>query len=399
MEMHNDFEMKTNDYIITNYLEQRIICGDEGAAFNPNNPTIKAIYYYNYMALINNKNIQKIARGSNFEITPEKYFELNAKTDTIIKYTKIYKELEKIFYKQDKDFDKNYNKASVEKDKINLKSLNKLEKMNDKIFNTLEKDNDKIKDNLSKISELENKISTNYPKAIDYKEPKDLYKEVIKHWIDSIDIEINTLSKMKITLDTLREHTKFNNILSNVDFISYLLEANANYIPFNSYSTTEITDEIDSLIGQTANHSSMLFTDSIPMELLPKDVMTRIKKIETFISSANTEIKNIATDTKISAPFKYETFLQAKLAEALKIAKQINMKSANFNDAVDKGLKRNTKDFGKVLNQMGEQEKLKEAKYKFIQEETENEHLRDVSLIKKMEEDTKRWKARFKEGK
>lgn len=394
-----DFEMNTNDYIVTNYLDQRIICGDEGADFNPNNPTIKAIYYYNYMALINNKNIQKLTRGSSFEITPEKYFDLNAKTDTIIKYTKIYKDLEKIYYKQDKDFDKNYNKASVEKDKVNLKALTKVEKMNEKIFATLEKDNDKIKDNLSKINELENKIATNYPKAIDYIEPKDLYKKVIDHWIDSISLELNALKTMKINLDTLREHTKFNMILSNVDFISYLLEENSNYIPFNSYSTTEITDEIDSLVGQTANHTIMLFTDSIPLEMLPKDVMTRIKKIETFISSANAEIKVIAADTKISAPFKYETFMQAKMLEALKIAKQINMKSANFNDAVNKGLKKNTKDFGKVLNQMDEQQKLKQAKYEYIQEETENEHLRDVSLIKKMEADTKRWKGRFKEGK
>lgn len=396
---HQDFEMNTNDYITTNYLEQRIICGDKGADFNPNNPTIKAIYYYNYMALINNKNIQKLARGSNFEITPEKYFELNAKTDTIIKYAKIYKELEKVFYKEDKDFDKNYNKASVEKDKVNLKSLTKIEKLNDKIFTTLDKDNDKIKESLSKINELENKIAANYPKAIDYNEPKDLQKQVISNWIDSINLEINALNTMRENLDTLRAHTKFNDILSDVDFIGYLLKANTNYIPFNSYSTTEITDEIDSLINQSANHMIMLFTDSIPLEMLPKDIMNRIKKIETLISSANNTIKNIAGDTKISAPFKYEVFLQAKLLDALKIAGQINMKSAGFNEAVDKGLKKNTKDFGKVLSQMDEQEKLKQAKYKYIQDETETEHLRDVSLIKKMETDTKRWKARFKEGK
>ena len=116
-----NFEEKIEDFMELNFLDQQIVCGDEGTSYNQLNPMIKGIYYYNYMALINNKDIKKLARGSEFEITPEKYDELNAKNDTILKYIKLYKGVEKHLYKEDKDFDKNSNSLTVDKDKINTK--------------------------------------------------------------------------------------------------------------------------------------------------------------------------------------------------------------------------------------------------------------------------------------
>lgn len=391
-----DYKMKAIDYLEKNFIDQLIITGDEGASFNKYNPALKAVFYYNYMALISNKNLQKLARGSKYEITPSKYVELNAKTDTIIKYSKMYKEVEKIYYKQDKDYDKSHNKLSVEKDKINIKLLNKVDKLNDKIVSTVENDDDKIKESLNKIEVLEKKIELNYPQAFSYVEPKDLQKSIIQNWLDSISIEINQLTLMNTTLDTLRQNSKFNNILSNIDFMGYLLTSNANYIPFNSYSTTEVTNEIDSLITIEANNTLRLYTDSIPLEMLPKDLMVKLKRIESLVSKANSDLKLLTTEKKIGSSIKFETYLQSKLLEASQIVKQINMKSASFNSAVNKGLKNGVKDFKKVITQMDEQEKLKLAKYEYIQEETEKEHLREVSLMKKMNSDSKKWKSKFK---
>ncbi len=391
-----DFEVKVTEYSSKNFIDQLILTGDEGADFNKYNPSLKALFYYNYMVLINNKNLQKLARGSEYEIEPTKYGELNAKTDTIIKYTKLFKENEKIYYKQDKDYDKSHNKLSVEKDKTISKLIGKIEKCNEKIVTDLERDNDKIKENLLKISELETKIATNYPKAINYSEPKDLQKLAIKSWIDSVSNEIEALNMIKNNLDSLRMNSKFNNVISNADFISYLFLQNGNYIPFNSYSTTEVTDEIDSLIAVTASNSIMLFADSIPLEMLPKEVMLKLKKIENLTSKANANMKILTEENKMTNPFKHEIYFQAKLIEAVQIAKEINMKTESFNSAVDQGLKKYLNDFSSVQTFLKDQGKLKLKKFEYIQEETEKEHLRDSNLIKDMNSSTKKWKSKFK---
>ena len=391
----HEYEVNANDYIETNYLDQRIICGDEGAKFNKYNPTIKALYYYNYMALINNKDLQKLARGSVFEIEPSKYTALNAKNDTIIKYTKMYKDIEKTYYKQDKEFDKSQNAISTLKDKENGKLLSKMEKLNEKMLANLEKDETSIAANLEKIEGIENKIKLNYPQAFEYSEPADFNKKHIQNSIDSLDSEITILKNTATQFDSLRQKSKFNDIFSNLDYISYLLKSNANYIPFNSYSTTEIQNEIDSLITVKANHTNMLYTDSIPLEFISKELMAHLKTIESIISRANSNLKTISSgNSEINVP-KHELHLQAKYVDALQIVKEINQKSANFNSVVSRAVKQNTKEFETLISQMEDQEKLKLDKFNYIQEETETEHLRDVSLIKKMESDTKKWKKEY----
>lgn len=88
------------------FLHQYILNGEDGFAYNPYNPGVKAINYYNFMVLVNGKKLQKHARGSIYEITEEKHPVLLAVNDTIIKYAKLYKVFERAQYKKRKAFDK-----------------------------------------------------------------------------------------------------------------------------------------------------------------------------------------------------------------------------------------------------------------------------------------------------
>jgi hypothetical protein len=81
--------------------------------------------------------------------------------------------------------------------------------------------------------------------------------------------------------------------------------------------------------------------------------------------------------------------------ETLKIVKQINEKTNSFNYAIEKGIKQISGEFKKGSRLMEDQEKLKLDKYTFIQDETEKGHLREVSLIKQMDSDTKKWKEKY----
>jgi len=81
------------------YLHQFLVKGDQGYAYNTYNPGIKALNYFNFMHLIHQRKLQRIARGSVYAIHPSKYPALMAINDTIIKYAKLYKKFEKETYK------------------------------------------------------------------------------------------------------------------------------------------------------------------------------------------------------------------------------------------------------------------------------------------------------------
>lgn len=390
-----NFEEKIEDFMELNFLDQQIVCGDEGTSYNQLNPMIKGLYYYNYMALINNKDIKKLARGSEFEITPEKYDELNAKNDTILKYIKLYKGVEKHLYKEDKDFDKNSNSLTVDKDKINTKLVGTIVKLEEKLHQTLEKDNDKIDGNLDKIDLLYQKIAEEFPGAINYIEPKNLDKKFIASWNDSIKIELDILNKMSNYLDSIRVNSKFNVLLSNVDFMNYLLKENSNYIPFNSYSTNEVINKIDSLLIQEGNSTIVLFKDSIPLELLPKDAMDGLKKIESFTKAAKSELKLLSKENSEIDLENSNVFLQSKLIEAAAITQHINTRSRDFNENIEGTFKSYAKDFTILAELMESQKNLKLEKYTYIKTEAEKGHKRDVSLIKKIDGDTKKWKKQY----
>lgn len=390
-----NFEEKIEDFMELNFLDQQIVCGDEGTSYNQLNPMIKGLYYYNYMALINNKDIKKLARGSEFEITPEKYDELNAKNDTILKYIKLYKGVEKHLYKEDKDFDKNSNSLTVDKDKINTKLVGTIVKLEEKLHQTLEKDNDKIDGNLDKIDLLYQKIAEEFPGAINYIEPKNLDKKFIASWNDSIKIELDILNKMSNYLDSIRVNSKFNVLLSNVDFMNYLLKENSNYIPFNSYSTNEVINKIDSLLIQEGNSTIVLFKDSIPLELLPKDAMDGLKKIESFTKAAKSELKLLSKENSEIDLENSNVFLQSKLIEAAAITQHINTRSRDFNENIEGTFKSYAKDFTILAELMESQKNLKLEKYTYIKTEAEKGHKRDISLIKKIDADTKKWKKQY----
>ena len=177
--------------------------------------------------------------------------------------------------------------------------------------------------------------------------------------------------------------------------MNYLLKENSNYIPFNSYSTNEVINKIDSLLIQEGNNTIVLFRDSIPLELLPKDAMDGLKKIESFTKAAKSELKLLSKENSEIDIENSNVFLQSKLIEAAAITQYINTRSRDFNENVEGTFKSYAKDFGMLAELMESQKNLKLEKYTYIKTEAEKGHKRDISLIKKIDADTKKWKKQY----
>lgn len=394
---HNlDYEMGIELFRSRDFLHQFIQNGDRGFEYNPYNPGVKALNYYNFMYLVHGKKLQKYARGSIYEITEEKHPALKAVNDTIIKYVKLYKTFERDIYKNRRSFDKEKYNLTRAKDKENLKYLKKIESENEKLITYIKSNNDRIKSNLERIEEMNERIVERYPGAVNYERPREGIKdEYVKHWDDSLQIQIDSLTKIRDWQNKKRGQSSYSTLLSDVGYLTYLLKYNANAIQFKTYSNNENIDKADSLIDHYSKHAVMLYKDSLRNELLQRNVMDVVKKSNTYMRLSKTAFKELNTTLKIEDVGMYETYMQAKLVKVLRLAEEINRSSAYFNRQLLPILKTN-QDIPAAIKLIEKQVKLKEDKHEYINEMVEVSHERNLDLIEQIQEDTKEWKQEYK---
>ncbi|MFT5823912.1 MAG: hypothetical protein ACI8ZM_005177 [Crocinitomix sp.] len=378
------------------FLHQYILNGEDGFKYNPYNPGVKAINYYNFMVLVNGKKLQKYARGSIYEITVDKHPALLAVNDTIIKFAKLYKVFEKGLYKKRRTFDKEKFALTRAADKENAKFIRKIETENDKLISYIKSNSERIETNIERLEDMTEKMEEKFPSAFDYYKPREgLKDEYLNPWRDSMQVEIKKLELIKTQQNNKRSKSSYISLLTDVRYIDYLLNANSNFIRFKTYSNNEIIGEVDSLVDDHAKHAVMLFNDSLREELIQKDVMDVVKKAKTLIRLSKADFKLLKTELKIDDVPAYEVFMQAQLWEIIKLADQINKNSAHFNAQILPIMKNNS-DVGEVAKLIEKQEKLKEEKKEFIVEQQEKGHKRAEDLIRQMQDDTKEWKQKFK---
>jgi hypothetical protein len=265
-----------------------------------------------------------------------------------------------------------------------------------------EKSIEKLKDNTSdleknidRLNTLMGKIQKDYEKSIDYSVPDDLDTNLIQSNIQAINKHVGNIKERIAQLDTLRSNSNFNRVFADMDYINRLLLYNENYIRVNSYSTAEWVAEIDSIVKLESNHFLKLVKDSIPMEIMEKELLDELKSIDEICKTAKTELNQLKAENKIKYPYKYELYLQAIYADAIRITEQAHRKSINFDQEVYKALKSGKGDMNQVESRMKKQPDLKEKNYEYIAKLTEKEHERRVKYMDLINKETKKWKDKY----
>ena len=393
---HQNFESGIEKYQKSDFIFQYLLNGDRGYEYNTENPGIKAVNYYNFMSLVHNRNIQKIARGSIYEIDESKYPFLKSVNDTIIKFSRSYSTFEKELYKNRKEFDKANFIETKKKDSENSKMIKKIENENEKILNFVKLNSEKIDGDIDRLAEMKRELLSAYPNSPNYEQPSEgLTLEYLNVWIDSMDLQINFLTGIRDTLQKKREQTSYNLLLSDIQSIEYYLRNNANTIQYNTYSNNENIDKWDSLISFDATHALMLYADSLRNEHAQKEVMTAVREATSYIRSTQIVLKQLKAGLKIDNMALYEEYLQEKYYQIIMLALEINVNSQVFNERV-LSFFMYYPTISEINGLIETQKEYKEEKNEFIIEQVENSHLRSTSLIQKMKEDSKIWKNKYK---
>ena len=309
---------------------------------------------------------------------------------------KLYSVFEKELFKNRKELDKSKYAVSKTRDSDNFKLIKKIGSENEKLTNYVDLNSERVKDDMGRLEEQIESIIETYPSVVNYQEPREgLNFDYLQVWSDSIQFEIEFLKMTRDSLIKQRENTHYNTLLGDLSYLEFWLKVNSNSVRFNTYSNNERIEKNDSAITAHASHILMLFSDSLQTEHVQKDVMGAVKASSTYVRGSRTVFKGLKTEQKIDDLAAYETYMQAKMFEVVKLALEIQKNSAFFNAAVSPVIKNNAT-VKEVIKLMEKQIEYKEDKKEFIEEQVENEHLRKVSLMDKMREESKKWKTAYR---
>ena len=390
-----NFESGIETFRSNDYLRQFLLKGDQGYQYNTYNPGIKALNYYNFMYLIHNRRLQKIARGSVYAIHPSKYPVLSAVNDTIIKYTKLYKKFEKEEYKKRRTLDKDKYNLTRDRDKKITRDIQKIEKENEKLLQKIDKNNELIKGNLDKLSNKKEQIKERYPMVGYTGYIKDLDTNYIAVWQDSMNWALDSMKRIKEHHTQNFETTSFVSLVRDVRYIDYLIEYNLSAILFNTYSNNETIEKVDSLISKHTSHAVMLYKDSLKQELIQRNVMDLMKKGDTYVRLSRTAFRELEMAGNIADKTNYETYVESLYLDLLREAKEINELGAEFNSQVAPIIKQEGA-FRSIQRKIEKQTELKEEKKEYINELVEKEHERNTLLIERIREKSKKWRVAYK---
>ncbi|MFK8045369.1 MAG: transglutaminase domain-containing protein [Crocinitomicaceae bacterium] len=387
-DVNYQYEKKIGDFLKQDYLHQLISSAEDGYDYNPYNPGIKTLNYYNFLVLVQNKKLQKLARGSVYELTPDKYPSLIQKNDTVMKYNKLLKSFSSSNYKAVRGYDKENYKATMQTEKVISKSMRTLTLENDKLVSFTETSAKKIEANMITINREIETIELKYP-GINANSISSSRKKS-SMWSDSLKLQFKQLTAIDSAFISMYTNSKFNEVLNDVTYLNYLMKFNAEVIKFNSHVNNSKIAEIDSIICDKSAHSIMLYKDSVKFEVINNNVIGIVKKAKSYTRSAMTDFK-----TSKSRNTDDVLMIQGEMLALLKLAQKVNANCINFNNEV-LSVMEDYKEIKSLNNLAENQKKLKEEKNDYIKEESKVASERDRKLSEDIANKTRKWKKMFK---
>lgn len=400
-ESHNkkgfDYEANINEYLDFNILEKSLFTADDAYYFNPKNPRSKAFYLFQYLSILNDKEVQAIFKDLEIEMEVEMYRDMLDKIDTTIHFVKESQSTEKVRFKEFKSFYKEINKESKKQNKDFLKHGNKGKKWNEKALKSCDKRLEKLPSQREKSRTEIAKTESKYPDVANYD-----FNDV-RADLNLVPTELDSLNTLEAKLDTLIGFWKTrqeNTVLLDAGYLlqrnNYLLKRRAMALEHKSINFNDLIDTIGVILNNNFEELDSIYNTELPVEMLEEDAFDQVKLADKLIKELKTTLKNMEEKDGIRGVwFVYDHFLarnnqlKEKFIELSTMAFEHNQflsaQLANYDLLWDRSIAWSER-----------QEELTENKNDYLVEQNEHDHNREVDLGKLMQENVKKWQLATK---
>jgi hypothetical protein len=385
---HYHFNENIEDYRNLDILERLIWNSEDAFKYNPKNFQTKAINYYTYVSMITNKKVQK-------EI-PDKYKMKEFSTllpmvDTARTYAKLAIKSEKGEYK----FAKKYYKILNKKDQTQYKKLKKATekglKQNDKAIKNINKTINRLRNQNSSLEKTLEKRSAENNSDFEI-----ILDKRLNYLKDSLDVILNDIAQSKTEWETAVDSNHAKTLIFSVLQNRYLLNLKNQYIGYNDYNINNYISELDSIIDKNNLKISEIYTDSLPVQMLSKDIYTKFNALIKFNKNIESELSTLKEQNKISNTEQNLEYFNRILTQNYDSLIHVNQEAVQHNVLLKHTLEKLKPYWDDVKEAKDEQEAIIETRYETNIEEITHENERQKTMFEKIKVQSEKWKAEFK---
>lgn len=387
-----DFESKIDTFLSLPFIEQVAFLGTDAYDFYSENKRVKAYYYYYFLSIIHDKEIQDQIKEFDLAQTYRLKRMVNQITDSTLHYAKLGEKVEKERYKALEGFYKTIDKTSQANGKYFVKMGANGLKWNMKLEATLEKSLEKLPTQIEKLQgaggqyykekELEFVWpTTNVPENVQIL--KDSTFAIKNRWQKAVDVWTERV-----------ENSPFQEVYQLTEFNNYLLRRRLVFLGHKSISFNDYVDRVDFLVRHNLDTITNLFALDIKEETLLDNAYKAVKELDTYLKTSLLELSKSALsddekDYAIGYLNKVLSHMQSQQLVVAEGAYEHNQWMLGKLNQFQGSLLR----FERLAE---DQEKLTLEKNEYLVEHAELEHKREEDLADVIQKKVKIWQLKNK---
>ena len=377
-----------NNYQKLDILERMLWNAEDAYLFNPNNTYTKAVNYYNYVNILTNKKVQKKI--------PEKYqmddFNLLLPlVDTAKTYAKLSVKSEKKKYSFQKKYYDLLNKEDLRNYKKLRKAVDKDIKYNDKAVKNVGRRINSLKKQHSTYEKKQKKLELLVTSTEHFQ-----LEDKIQYLQDSLDIIISNYDKNKKLWQTAKDSNNVKTLIKSITYNRYLVNLENKYYAIKDYKANKYISELDLLIDSNQQIITRIYKDSLPLEMLSKDLSYDLKNMIAFVSYASSELAQLNSEGKIKHKNESINYFNSILLDYKKNYTKTCREAIEHNVQLKYTLTKLNPYIDDIKESEEKQEYLIEDRHELAIKEIGHEKERQKSMFKMIADKSKLWEKDFK---
>ncbi|MFT6384524.1 MAG: hypothetical protein ACJAQR_001357 [Bacteroidia bacterium] len=383
-----DYDAEIRRYTRLDYLERLKWSAADAVLYNPINYQMLAQNYYNWLGVMGDNEFQEVAEDKH---KVSSYKDLLEDVDSLKSYGKLAKANARTELKYTKNTYKNMHKAEVAVQKDQAKAITKGLEENEKTIEDITENMERLENGFETMTGKTAKLDENVSSR-----SLSTDEAAVQYYTDSLQRIANRFEYKSELWKRSLDSTYLQDVYNSLWYSLNLLDAKGYYLEVKNYTTAIYIREIDSLLNGQLAELETLYSDSLPIEMLGKDMYRDVKEMYAFMSYIKPELERLSESNEITnmnnVMAYYNKQVQGQLEDYLE------MSSRAYSHC--KWMKSILKDFEKLWEQASEDaenhEQLIEERSEFIDELVEAKKTRNDEFYELINESSKEWKTEFK---
>lgn len=270
------------------------------------------------------------------------------------------------------------------------------------IINGLEENEKTMEDITENMERLEKGFETISDKAVKLEEnvsAKSLRTDeaAVQFYTDSLQRIVNRFEHQSELWKRSLDSTYLQDVYNSLWYSLNLLDAKGYYLEVKNYTTAIYIREIDSLLNGQLVELETLYSDSLPIEMLGKDMYRDVKEMYAFMSYVKPELEHLSESNEFTNMNNVMAYYNQQVQDQLEAYLEMSTRAYSH----CKWMKSILKDFEKLWEQASDDaenhEQLIEERSEFIAELVEAKKTRNEEFYELINDSSKEWKTEFKE--